>query len=37
MVTYGLPVVYTLNINTINSENRFFLKSREWVFTEERE
>jgi uncharacterized protein affecting Mg2+/Co2+ transport len=38
MVTYGLPVVYTLNINLINhGENRFLLISREWVSAEEGE
>jgi hypothetical protein len=38
MVTYGLPVVYALNINLINyGKNRFSLLSREWVSTEEGE
>jgi hypothetical protein len=37
MVTYGLPVVYMFNINMINNnEIRFFLISKEWVFTEKR-
>jgi hypothetical protein len=38
MVTYGLPVVYMLNINMINNnENRFSLISGERVSAEERE
>ena len=38
MVTYGLPVVYALNINLINNgKNRFSLLSRKWVSTEEGE
>ena len=36
MVTYGLPVVYMLNINMINNnENRLSLISEERVFAEE--
>jgi hypothetical protein len=38
MVTYGLPVVYMLNINTINNnENRFSLIGGYRVSTEEGE
>jgi hypothetical protein len=38
MVTYGLPVVYMLNINMINNyENRFSLISGERVSTEKGE
>lgn len=38
MVTYGLPVVYMLNINMINNyENRFYLISGERVSMEEGE
>ena len=36
MVTYGLPVVYMLNINMINNnENRLSLISEKRVFAEE--
>ena len=38
MVTYGLPVVYMLNINMINNnENRFFFISGKRVSAEEKE
>jgi hypothetical protein len=38
MVTYGLPVVYMLNINKINNnENRFFLLNGKWVSAEQEE
>jgi len=38
MVTYGLPVVYMLNINMINNkENRFSLISGERVSTKKGE